>query len=129
MKTGYTARIALIALLHDAGEAYLSDIPSPIKKFIPELSTIEDNILRTIFNSFKIEYPSEAEWEIVKEIDTAILSAEGVHLTHNVENWTERYNSEKSLLFNKEDFEYRDRLEVRKEFIKHFADLQEGGRV
>ena len=35
---------ALTALLHDAAEAYLVDIPKPIKRGIPEWSTFEDRV-------------------------------------------------------------------------------------
>lgn len=51
------------ALLHDAAEAYLGDIPSPVKKLLPEFKAIEDNILKVILTKFGLEpkIPKEVE--------------------------------------------------------------------
>lgn len=42
----------LYALLHDAGEAYLPDIPSPIKHRFPAMVHAENTILWEVTNSF-----------------------------------------------------------------------------
>ena len=47
----------LAALLHDASEAYLMDIPSPIKSRLPGYKEAEANLMRIIANKFGFEYP------------------------------------------------------------------------
>jgi hypothetical protein len=42
-------RLQLIGLLHDAGEAYLGDIPRPIKTELNELDQIEREILTAVW--------------------------------------------------------------------------------
>jgi len=59
--------LKLKALLHDAGEAYLVDIPSPIKHLdcMAGYRSIEDNLQRSIYELFGVD-PGESQ-----EIDDA----------------------------------------------------------
>lgn len=63
----------LAALLHDASEAYLSDIPSPIKKRLKGYKDLEDNLMKVIANKFGFEYPLHEE---VKKADLVQLKYE-----------------------------------------------------
>jgi hypothetical protein len=47
-KLGLPAKTQLLGLLHDAGEAYLSDVPAPVKKYLPDFKNLEDNLSSTI---------------------------------------------------------------------------------
>lgn len=47
-------RLALAGLLHDASEAYLGDVSSPLKKLLPEYKAIEERVQRAIATSFKL---------------------------------------------------------------------------
>ncbi len=49
-----TTKLALAGLLHDAAEAYIGDMISPIKKALPQFSVIEENILKAVFDNFKL---------------------------------------------------------------------------
>lgn len=49
----------LEVLLHDATEAYLLDLPKPIKDLIPEYKMMEDRIARVIASKFGLTYPFE----------------------------------------------------------------------
>jgi 5'-deoxynucleotidase YfbR-like HD superfamily hydrolase len=66
------SNIVLHALLHDAAEAFLGDVPSPVKH-LPELKpiidTIENNLLVAIYISLEIYPPSENELKIIKTAD------------------------------------------------------------
>lgn len=74
---GVPSEFALQGLLHDASEAYMCDIPSPIKANFPEYKIIENNVMKVISEKFGIEYPFhksiknrdrellEYEWELL----------------------------------------------------------------
>lgn len=47
----------LAALLHDASEAYLLDIPSPIKNRLTNYKEIEDTLMNLIAEKFGFDYP------------------------------------------------------------------------
>lgn len=46
--------MAMVALLHDASEAYITDIPTPIKDAIPELRIVEKQIQGVISEYFNL---------------------------------------------------------------------------
>lgn len=46
--------LSLEALLHDASEAYITDIPTPIKDAIPQIRTVEKYIQGTISEAFNL---------------------------------------------------------------------------
>ena len=45
------------ALLHDASEAYMVDIPSPIKRNLANYKEIEDGLMKVIAEVFGFQYP------------------------------------------------------------------------
>lgn len=47
----------LAALMHDASEAYLMDIPRPIKKLLANYNEIENKLMEVIAKKFKFEWP------------------------------------------------------------------------
>lgn len=66
-------KYALEALLHDASEAYLLDIPKPLKNLLPDYQKIEKKIELLIAEKFKLKYP----WpSAVKYIDMNMLEME-----------------------------------------------------
>lgn len=48
--------MALMALLHDASEAYLADIPLPVKRLLPDYQKLEDSFTKAIALYFGIPY-------------------------------------------------------------------------
>lgn len=77
MLEGCGRDIQLAALLHDGGEAYLPDVASPIKQYLPDYNAIEDNILSKLFSKYGLEYPMHPA---VKAADRAMLSIEASYL-------------------------------------------------
>lgn len=65
--------LKLQALMHDASEAYLVDIPSPLKKHIPRYYEYEDALMQLIATKFGFNYPLDPA---VKMIDMALLDDE-----------------------------------------------------
>lgn len=63
----------LAALLHDASEAYLVDIPRPIKLKLDNYKTIEDSLMKIIAEKYGFNYPLSAE---VRNIDEIMLQKE-----------------------------------------------------
>ena len=77
---GYSARIQLACLLHDASEAYLSDVTRPVKAELPRYKEIEAPLQEMIWNKFLGEPLSEQELIQVFQIDDAILAHEFLSL-------------------------------------------------
>ena len=63
----------LAALLHDASEAYLVDIPTPVKIMMPQYREWEYKLMRVIAEKFGFRYPLHRQ---VEKADKALLKAE-----------------------------------------------------
>lgn len=72
---GYSQHVVLSCLFHDASEAYMSDLITPIKKQMKEYQNIEDQLLEIIFQTFHIQLKNK-EKMIWKEMDHLLLEAE-----------------------------------------------------
>ena len=64
---------ALEALLHDASEAYLGDVSTPLKALLPEYRKVECGVQQAICRRFGVQ---TAESGYVKEADMEMLRAE-----------------------------------------------------
>jgi len=69
--------LALEGLLHDASEAYLNDIASPIKQFLPEYKEMEEKVLRAIYTKYMLGMPMS---KAVHNADKAQLQHEAYYL-------------------------------------------------
>ena len=67
------AAIGLQALLHDATEAYMPDMPSPIKLCLPDFMEMEEKIKVSIMQAFDL--PEEFA-PIIEEVDKGIRGSE-----------------------------------------------------
>ena len=65
--------LKLWALLHDAAEAYLADLPRPLKHQLAEYQAHEDRLLRSIAQRFELAWPIPAA---VFEADDRMLATE-----------------------------------------------------
>jgi len=61
-------------LFHDAAEAYIGDIPTPIKQNFPEIYRLERNILTAI--AYKFNLKSLIPYDAIREADARILETE-----------------------------------------------------
>lgn len=65
--------LKLEGLLHDAAEAYLADIPRPLKVGLPEYYAVEARVEEVIAQKFDMAFPLPAE---VKNADNDLLKNE-----------------------------------------------------
>lgn len=67
--------IARAALLHDAAEAWIGDIPSPLKRLCPMISKIEEKIAHMLFEIHGLD-PALFDCEEIKELDWIMYQTE-----------------------------------------------------
>ena len=70
---GYDNNVIMTALLHDAAEAYIGDIVSPLKKALPDYQRIEARVEEVIAEKYSLEYPFP---EVIHRADKEILAKE-----------------------------------------------------
>lgn len=94
--------LKLSALLHDASEAYLMDIPRPIKQRLSNYKEIENGLMKLIAKKFGFEYPLHDK---IKEVDETMLQLEWDFLMLNKGSWK---------------FEVRNEWQTRDDFLRMF---------
>lgn len=77
---------ALAALLHDATEAYVVDVPRPVKRYLSDYDAIETRLWRVISERFGLPISDNLPAG-VKEADNRILLNERNTLMKNAEKW------------------------------------------
>lgn len=70
---GLSREIRLACLLHDASEAYISDITRPVKRSLPQYRKHEEVLQNRIYEKFNLGGLKETEHHLVKEIDDTLL--------------------------------------------------------
>lgn len=76
---------ALVGLLHDAAEAYISDLSTPVKQHLHQYRLIEENLFMAIAEAFGI---STRLPDSVKRADLVMLATEKEQLMpHHPEPW------------------------------------------
>ena len=112
---GLSDRMALACLLHDASECYMSDIPRPFKKELPEYRTHEEHLQDMIYEKFLGSSLTQEEQMQLKEIDDAML-------WHDLENLLDETQSgEVSELKIDLDYTVRPFQDVEKEYLELFC--------
>lgn len=125
----------LVGLLHDATEAYLSDIPKPFKQLLPEWQKIDDRLEALLATAFGLEYP----WgEGCKKADMIALHIEAHSLIHSKgvgEMWpeTKGYRLEAHRLMKEKPkwwvLHMKPSEHVEKDFLDRYAQLTEKDKV
>jgi 5'-nucleotidase len=115
---GATAGEALVALLHDAGEAYLVDLPHPIKhrsELGPPYRRAEKAMEAAIEARFELGPPPEG----MKAIDRSLLATERATFTSTLDSWPELEGFEPLPI----EIEPWDPERARREFLERFERL------
>ena len=69
--------LKLNALLHDASEAYIGDMPSPFKALLPDYKKVERRIMGAVATTFGLKYLDDPR---IKEADLFALYLERINL-------------------------------------------------
>lgn len=113
-----STRVQLGCLLHDAGEAYLSDITRPVKQCLAEYRVFEERLQNMIFDKWIIPPLTAAEKEQIFDIDDALLY-------HEFATLTGKYLFEKAPpLLCTPDFSLVAFEQAEQQFLAQFYDLQ-----
>ncbi len=73
---GYSKRVQLGCLLHDASESYISDLTRPVKRNMPEYIAIEAKLQSVIYDRFGLGDLSNEELKQIEEVDDTLLHYE-----------------------------------------------------
>jgi|688.fasta_scaffold410662_3 5'-deoxynucleotidase YfbR-like HD superfamily hydrolase len=84
----------LWALLHDASEAYLGDVASPLKTLLPEYRDLEEKFQKVIAGRFGLPWPMPAE---VKHADRVALMTEKRDLLLTQHEWPGEFTPDNPL--------------------------------
>ena len=120
MARGYSRRVCLACLLHDAGEAYLSDVPRPFKKTLPSYQKLEDHFLTILYEKYLGSDLTQEERGLVREIDDDMLYFD---LTELLGEKPDRDMPVMKSIFSEE---YVPFLEVEENYIELFHELMSG---
>jgi len=114
---GYSKRIQLSCLLHDASEAYISDITRAVKKKLPQYIEFEDRLQELIWSKYLDQPLSDEETRQVFEIDDAMLHYEFLYfMEEEIFDFT-------PFLKGAPDFEFKAFETVERQFISLFNRL------
>lgn len=77
----------LVALLHDAAEAYIGDMPTPIKATMPQFRQAEEAIMWAVWEWAGIDMTAVPHINHVDYLDKHAPRAEATHLFNPVPEW------------------------------------------
>ena len=112
---------ALACLLHDASEAYMADLPRPLKKSLPSYVEIESYLLSAIGHLYLVDlfHP------VVKDCDNRMLVTEASVLFRGRSAWWLDPKYPKAYSLSEvwiEEVPWRD---VKDKFLRRFSELSQ----
>ena len=116
-KRGFDKKIQLACLLHDASEAYLSDVTRPIKAMLTKYLEVEDKLQNTIWEKYLGFIPDEEDRRKIFGVDDDMLSLEFLNLMP--EKLGDRYKN----IISEVNFEFVPMEVTEKRFIDRFYEL------
>lgn len=114
---GYSERVQLACLLHDASEAYLSDVTRPVKQELPKYLEIEKPLQDAIWLKYLGNSLSREEYAQVFEIDDVMLYHEFLSLMD-----TRLWDSEPRI-YSSPQFAFMEFADCRELYLHFFSKL------
>lgn len=114
---GYSAKVQLACLLHDASEAYLSDVTRPVKAELPRYKEIEEPLQEMLWNMWLDTPLTEQERVQVFKIDDDILAHEFVNLMG------ESIVVQMPKICSQPEFAFTGFVQCEQEFLELFREL------
>ena len=114
---GESEKVQLGCLLHDASEAFLSDVTRPVKQMLTEYLAVEDRLQDMIWEKYLGSVPTAEERKRIFAIDDDLLSLE--FRQNMAETIDEKYKNVVADIH----CGYRDMDEVEREFLEEFGNL------
>lgn len=116
----FTASWRLSALLHDAEEAYLVDLPRPVKALFPGYRALGEQMRKAIYKRFGCSEEPSLHTRI-KFFDNVVLGIEAVNvMTKTVDSWN---LGPEIMAYSKEPFEAWSSVKAEAEFLSRFKAL------
>ena len=120
---GYSEQVHLACWLHDASEAYLSDVTRPVKQELPKYLEIEKPLQETIWRKYLGSELTEEEKVQVFDVDDAMLFYEFKALMDT------RLAEEESELKSEPEFRFKGFEEIEERFLRVFGKLSKGTNI
>ncbi len=114
----YVPEVALACLLHDASEAYLSDITRPVKKDMTMYLQIEEQLQTMIYEKFLGSVPTGEAADLVGNIDDSCLYYEFLHFMD-----VKLYQAE-PLMVSSPSYDFVPMKEVEAEFLTMYDKIR-----
>lgn len=114
---GYSARVQLGCLLHDASESYISDLTRPVKRNLPQYFCIEEKLQKIIYERFGLGDLTKDELKQIEDVDDTLLHYEFEAM---MDYQIFETAPEKSM---EHDFALKDFDSVEREFITAFKEI------
>jgi len=111
---GFSDRVILACLIHDASESYMSDVPRPFKKVLPEYIKYEEKLLDIIYDKFLGSTLTSDEEKKVKQIDDDMLYYDLIELLN------EKSDGEKPVMKTKFSYDVLPFEDVENMYLKLF---------
>ena len=112
----WSGKVTLGCLLHDASEAYISDIIRPVKKHLTNYMEIEEMIMNVIFRKFGLSDLTASEKVQIRQIDDEMLDGE-MHALLNGELIPTH------MLISEPNFQLESTENIEREFLDLFLQL------